>query len=45
MNVNDFRAKAYGVGNVKGKKDNAADSAENIKAKDTKITTFLLFGQ
>ena len=34
MNKNDFRAKAYGVGKTKGKTDNTADSADNIKAKD-----------
>ena len=34
MNKNDFRAKAYGVGKTKGKADNTADSADNIKAKD-----------
>ena len=34
MNKNDFRAKAYSVGKTKGKTDNTADSADNIKAKD-----------
>ena len=34
MNVNDFRAKAYGAGKNQEKKDSTADSTDNIKAKD-----------